>query len=326
MGNVPMDGKEGRPLILTWDDDTREKTETPLLFEEDVLVQLKNIVYSTINRKGDFLIVIDGEEGSGKTNYSGHVGKVIAHYAQKKLRRKIRFTAKNNYCYRAHTFIEKAIQLPHYTPIVFDEAKSTADRKSANSKTNKKLTNFMSEMRESYHKFVIIVLPKIHDLDSYISQHRARLLFHFVIKINYNEKGIAKERLGYYEVHGKKNIRKISNKLRKGDKEYYPKKRHFGYYYAHKNRAVDPNVLSEHKRRITKQYADGYKLPTIDSVRDEIVAQCVKKYESGKFAEKKITLRDVYFVLGISDGIWYRVKRELEEARKNAAEKQEIHL
>jgi len=128
--------------------------------------ELDRIKKAVINKDRDFVMVIDGEEGSGKS--------VLAQQVARKLDPKF---CLDNICFNADQFIERLKKAPKYSCIVLDEAFSSANSRSALTEVNRSLIGVATEMRQR-NLFVIIVIPSFFDLDKYFALWRCRALFH----------------------------------------------------------------------------------------------------------------------------------------------------
>jgi adenylylsulfate kinase-like enzyme len=128
--------------------------------------ELDRIKKAVINKDRDFVMVIDGEEGSGKS--------VLAQQVARKLDPKFCI---DNICFNADQFIERLKKAPKYSCIVLDEAFSSANSRSALTEVNRSLIGVATEMRQR-NLFVIIVIPSFFDLDKYFALWRCRALFH----------------------------------------------------------------------------------------------------------------------------------------------------
>ena len=128
---------------------------------------------AVINNDRDFVMVIDGEEGSGKS--------VLAQQIAKKL--DPTFTIEN-ITFNSDQFIDRLKKAPKHSCIILDEAFSSANSRSALTEVNRSLIGVATEMRQQ-NLFVIIVIPSFFDLDKYFALWRCRALFH----VYFNSKG-----------------------------------------------------------------------------------------------------------------------------------------
>jgi len=105
--------------------------KAPIMVEE-----IKRIRNNVLNKDRDFVLVIDGEEGSGKS--------VLAQQIADQLDEK--FTIEN-IVFNADQFIERLKKAPKHSCIVLDEAYNSANSRSALTEVNKSLVNTLFLIR-----------------------------------------------------------------------------------------------------------------------------------------------------------------------------------
>lgn len=242
-----------------------EPSDQPLNFDTAVFNNLKAGLYSKMRYNQDWVIAVDGDEGSGKSVFATQLGAVCAAIVSKKLRRKIEFTT-NNITYDSDELIKMCVELPEWTPIMLDETKEIANRKRSMGKKIVKLENFLSESR-ALHKILIIVLPKIQDLTAYLSEHRIKLLFHFFHK--FNKQGNT-EKPGYYLLYGKNACKQIAFSIRRGKPNWYPRSQ-MPMSRSQKYPCVDMGALDQKKLDNIKRYVDDS--DPIDAIPSQVVTR-----------------------------------------------------
>ena len=114
----------------------------------------------------DYVIIIDGQEGSAKST----VAAQIAYYVDRS------FT-QERMCLRPDEFIDKINSATKGQAVVFDEAYTGLASRAAFSEINKLLVEMMMEMRKK-NLFVVLCIPSVFYLEKYAALHRARGLFH----------------------------------------------------------------------------------------------------------------------------------------------------
>jgi len=134
---------------------------------EGELTKVKKLV---TKKDRDYVFVIDGEEGSGKS--------VLAQQIAKRLDSNFNI---DNICFNADQFISRLKQAPKFSCIVLDEAFSSANSRASLTEVNRSLIGVATEMRQQ-NLFVIIVIPSFFDLDKYFALWRCRSLFHVYFK------------------------------------------------------------------------------------------------------------------------------------------------
>lgn len=132
--------------------------------------ELGRIKKAVIKKDRDFVMVIDGEEGSGKS--------VLAQQIARRLDPNFCI---DNICFNADQFIDRLKKAPKFSCIVLDEAFSSANSRSALTEVNRSLIGVATEMRQQ-NLFVLIVIPSFFDLDKYFALWRCRALFHVYFK------------------------------------------------------------------------------------------------------------------------------------------------
>jgi len=123
-----------------------------------------------IKQDWDFLFVIDGIEGGGKSIFT----QQVAHYV----------TGGNikveHITYSPKDFRKKVLSAPKYGAVVYDEAFRGMSARAAMTQTNRMLMGMLQEIRQK-NLFIFIVLPSIWDLDKYVALHRCAGLFHITV-------------------------------------------------------------------------------------------------------------------------------------------------
>jgi len=133
----------------------------PILKEE-----LDRIKEAVITKDRDYVLVIDGEEGSGKSVLAMQIAKYLDE----------RFNL-DNICFRSDQFLERLKKAPRFSCIVLDEAYHAINARSSLTEVNKSLIGVATEMRQR-NLFVIVVIPSFFGLDKYFALWRCRALIH----------------------------------------------------------------------------------------------------------------------------------------------------
>lgn len=135
--------------------------------------QLKSIKKQVTKKDRDFVMAIDGEEGSGKSVLTQQIAKTLDP----------NFNL-DNICFTADQFIERLKNAPRYSCIVLDEAYNAASSRGSLTEVNRSMVAVATEMRQR-NLFVIIVLPSFFDLDKYFALWRCKSLIH----VYFNKEG-----------------------------------------------------------------------------------------------------------------------------------------
>ena len=120
-----------------------------------------------IKEDWDFLYVIDGEVGCGKSVFAQQMAYYVSDGKFKI----------EQVCFSAGQFREAVLNAEKYEAIVFDEAFRGLSGRSSLSQTNKHIVELLNEIRQK-NLFIFIVLPSMWDLDKYVTQHRCSGIFH----------------------------------------------------------------------------------------------------------------------------------------------------
>jgi len=190
--------------------------EINLCLPDKLKIDLDILIDDVINSKMDCVIVIDGKEGAAKSTNARLIGKYISH------RVKMPFSSENIH-FSTDKYIDFSENQEKYTINILDESREALNKKRGMSRSNVKFTNWLSENRDK-NQFHILILPAIHDLDSYISVWRMKLLIHFLLGRGKSETSYSGHQLirGKFRVYNnnKDLQRVIFNKNRYGHYSY----------------------------------------------------------------------------------------------------------
>lgn len=146
----------------------------------------KKVIPSLHSQDRDFLICVDGREGSGKSTFAMQLGKYID--PSLNLSRIV---------FSPEDFREAVLSAKKGQCIIYDEAFTGFSSRASLSPINKVLVSLAMQMRQK-NLCVIIVLPTIYLLDRYMAIFRTRALIHV------------------YESHGRRGYFRLFNyKLKK---------------------------------------------------------------------------------------------------------------
>jgi len=135
--------------------------------------ELDKVKHVVTKKDRDFVLCIDGEEGSGKSVLALQFGA----YLDKNF-------SIDNVCFNADQFIDKLRKSKQFSCIILDEAFSSANSRQSLTEVNRSLIAVATEMRQR-NLYVIIVIPSFFDLDRYFALWRTRALFH----VYFNKEG-----------------------------------------------------------------------------------------------------------------------------------------
>lgn len=171
-----------------------EKT-IPLYMDGGLHSQLNDHVIPSVQKEDfDFVMILDGEEGSGKSVLALQIGKILD--PNLKL---------ENICFTADEFIKAVTKAKKNQCVIFDEAFTGLSSRASLSEVNNLVVSLMMEMRQK-NLFIIIVMPSVFMLDKYAVFHRAKGLFH--VYLSHGKRGYWKfynrKAMKYLYLTGKK--------------------------------------------------------------------------------------------------------------------------
>ena len=154
------------------------------------------LLSDVITHNMDFVLIIDGEEGSGKSFAARAIGMYIQ-YVLKTQGIDMSFGVDNIH-FNIDDYITSSATGKPYQINILDESREALGRNKAKSKKVEKFVDYMSEARIK-RQFHIIVIPSYHDLHSYVAQWRARALLHFKKSYTKDAKTLSGYRIQYGE-------------------------------------------------------------------------------------------------------------------------------
>jgi len=144
--------------------------DTNIYLHKDFHQIIKEQIDFTMNDDQDTLILLDGNEGSGKSQTARQIGYVISKLVNTEF-------GEENIHQDAKSYIQHAARAEPGTVVILDEGRDVLNRRRAMSKSNTEFTNYTSRNRAD-NLFQLICVPSYHDLDSNIAKHRAKFLIH----------------------------------------------------------------------------------------------------------------------------------------------------
>lgn len=146
-----------------------------------------DLTKKVIKKDWDFLFVIDGIEGGGKSVFT----QQVAYYVTEGN------VAVDQITYSPKEFRKRILEAPKYSAVIYDEAFRGLSARAAMTQTNRMLMGMLQEIRQK-NLFVFIVLPSIWDLDKYVALHRCAGLFHITVT--------EKRERGFFKFYNKDQI------------------------------------------------------------------------------------------------------------------------
>lgn len=135
-------------------------------YMDEILNSNLDLAKKMVKKDFDFVMVIDGGEGAGKSV----LAQQIAYYFDNNL-------TLDNVCFTPENFRNQVINAEPGSCIILDEGFGSLSSRQSLSITNKAITDMLTEVRQK-NLFIIVVLPSIFDLDRYVSMWRSRCLIH----------------------------------------------------------------------------------------------------------------------------------------------------
>ena len=188
-------------------------------FEKPITYYMDNRIKKNIDDKirpallkkdEDYIIAIDGQEGSGKSTF----GFQLAKYIDPTLNL-------SRVVFSAEEFKEAIFKAKKGQTIVYDEAFTGLSSRASLSAVNRVLVSLMMQMRQK-NLCIILILPTFFLLDKYAALFRSRVLFHV-----YKNKSIR----GYFRVYNRK-LKKLLYLTGKKDYSYKVRTRYKGRFYG----------------------------------------------------------------------------------------------
>ena len=143
----------------------------PLYMDSNLHRQLFTKVRDNIHKKDkDFVCVVDGMEGAGKSVFAMQIGKILDPSFDL-----------SRVCMTPDQFTKAIINAKKGQCIIFDEAFTGLSSRASLTEINKIIVSLMMEMRQK-NLFVLIVMPTIFLLDKYVALWRTKGLFHVYTK------------------------------------------------------------------------------------------------------------------------------------------------
>lgn len=228
-------------------EETKTGKKVTYFIEPWIKAKFDNKVIPDITKKDkDAVMVIDGNEGSGKST----LGLQWCKYVDPSF-------DLSRVVFTPDEFRETIYRAKQHQAIMFDEAFTGFSSRSALSGVNKTLISLMMQIRQK-NLFIVIVLPTIFLLDKYISIFRTRVLAHV------------------YEVRGRRGFFKIYSSRKKKQLVLHKDAKIFSYgvYTKKKGRFYGVFALGDEKEeeRYRKKKEEALK----NSERNPMMGKTVK--------------------------------------------------
>ena len=186
--------QENTEQVYVWKN--KEKILYPVkkLIDPFLIPHLEKVKHKVLNKDRDWCVVVDGEEGVGKSVFA----QQLALYLDRNFNL-------DNVCFTSDQFIKKIKSSKKGTAIILDESFNAANSRASMTEVNRSLIGVATEMRQN-NLFILILLPSFFDLDKYFALWRCKTLFHLYFTENEDRRYIIfpKDKKKYLYLNGKK--------------------------------------------------------------------------------------------------------------------------
>jgi hypothetical protein len=163
---------------------TKEKISYAV--DKKVRYLLDGVKHYISKRDKDYVMLLDGYEGSGKTTFALQMGKYVDPTLDL-----------SRVCMTPDSFKEAIMSAKKAQCVIYDEAVTGLTAGASITRVGRILKSMMMQMRQK-NLFVIVIMPVIFEFNKYAVLSRARFFFHI-----YESKG----RMGFYVGFNKKYTR-----------------------------------------------------------------------------------------------------------------------
>ena len=154
--------------------------------------ELDIALHAVKNKNQDLVIVVDGQEGSGKSTAS----RQIAYYCSQALGSNFDVDGMKNIHNDLNKYIFNSSEGKKFEAHILDESRKVLNRKRSMAKEAVRFTNYLSECR-FMNQVHILCIPAYHDLDRYVAQWRVGFVIHMSKEWRVDET----VKLGGHELH-----------------------------------------------------------------------------------------------------------------------------
>lgn len=190
------------------------------------MIKFLNKIKNLISKKDkDYVMIIDGYEGSGKSTAAQQWGKFVDPTLDLP-----------RICMTADEFKQAIIDAKQKQCVIYDEAVTGMSSGDTITRIGRLLKSMMMQMRQK-NLFVIVIIPSIFELNKYTVLSRSRNFFHI-----YESKG----KMGYFVGYNRKDTKLLYLKGKK-TYTYRVKSRFIGRFYG--KYIVDEQLYREKKEK-----------------------------------------------------------------------------
>lgn len=223
-------------MVLVDVKDPKSGNEKQYYIEQKLKDRLDRNVKKQLEKNDeDYVMAVDGEEGSGKSTFAFQIAKYIDPTLDL-----------SRICFSGNDFYNAIKNAKKGQAVVYDEAFTGLSSRSSLSKINAMLVSLMMQMRQK-NLFVVIVLPTFYLLDKYAALWRTKSLIHvYKRRVSGNR---AKSR-GFFKVFGREKKKKLFLEGKK-DYSYHVKTKFKGRFYG-KFALGDDETEKEYRKKKEK--------------------------------------------------------------------------
>lgn len=180
--------------------------------EQQLSNDLDKIIEAISNQQRDYVLLVDGNEGDGKSTLAQQVAcKVDNSFCVERM------------CFSPREFVEAVNKAEKNHAIVFDESFHGLSSRAAMSMDNKLIVNTLMRVRAKC-LFIILVIPTVFMLDKYATLWRAKGLI--------NVRSDIYGKRGYFLLFNQKALRLLYEKGKKTFSYKVPKATYVGRFYG----------------------------------------------------------------------------------------------
>ena len=301
-------------------------TDKQYSMENRLVITLNLMLKRMTDRyKKDNLLLIDGDEGDGKTNMSCGVGYYIAYKTQRS------FSSKN-FFFKLDSVIDFALKNERQV-IVWDEGALGGLSDEWWNKAQTRLIKLLMVCRKKRH-FFIINIPRFFKLREYLAVDRSIGLIHV-----YSHDGLDIGRFVYYTKQKKEKLfENYKTKKKKDYKKYYSFRGVFGYvlpklineqeYDALKDKGIMSLLVEKPDRHLEKMRDLQYKISQIKSIKQKDMAKYlgVTPKTIREWARKNNTPNSLSIPKEEANGGTYIIKKVMHMPEKNMLTNENKHM
>lgn len=251
--------------------------------EEKLKPLIKKIQKNLSMEDRDYVMIVDGYEGSGKSTFAQQIGRAVDPILEM-----------DRICMTANEFKDAITNSKKNQCVIYDEAVTGLSSGASISKVGKLLRSMMMQMRQK-NLFVIIILPTIFELNKYSVLYRARSLFHI-----YEKNG----KRGYWVGYNRKDIKKL----------YLKGKRSYSYLVRsmYNGRFYGKYTVNEEEYRKKKEEA-LFKLEDDDEIKENTKRRVIIGLDKDGNPVKEIYEMLKRWQIALSESQIYRILKKYRE-------------